>query len=221
LSGIGFSIITLSKLVLWGLDHHPTVVWSFFFGLIVASLKMLFRDVRGAWLVFALGIVLGFVLSSMPAGRVELTPGFTFVAGFLAICAMILPGISGSFILVLLGAYEPILNALHNREMGTVVLFAVGCALGLLTFGRLLRWLFHRFEQATVSLMTGFIVGSLVKVWPFRSTWKGWEVPVSPAAWQAETGLSIDWLALGIAAAVGAALVLGLDRWAQARQTSA
>jgi len=221
LSGIGFSIITLSKLVIWGLDHHPTVVWSFFFGLIVASLKMLFRDVRGAWLMFALGIVLGFVLSSMPAGRVELTPAFTFVAGFLAICAMILPGISGSFILVLLGAYEPILNALHNREMGTVVLFAVGCALGLLTFGRLLRWLFHRFEQATVSLMTGFIVGSLVKVWPFRSTWRGWEVPVSPAAWQAETGLSIDWLALGIAAAVGAALVLGLDRWAQARQTSA
>jgi len=101
------------------------------------------------------------------------------------------------------------------------VLFAVGCALGLLTFGRLLRWLFHRFEQATVSLMTGFIVGSLVKVWPFRSTWRGWEVPVSPAAWQAETGLSIDWLALDIAAAVGAALVLGLDRWAQARQTSA
>lgn len=221
LSGIGFSIITLSKLVLWGLDHHPTVVWSFFFGLIVASLKMLFRDVRGAWLMFALGIVLGFVLSSMPAGRVELTPGFTFVAGFLAICAMILPGISGSFILVLLGAYEPILNALHNREMGTVVLFALGCLLGLLTFGRLLRWLFHRFEQATVSLMTGFIVGSLVKVWPFRSTWKGWEVPVSPAAWQAETGLPIDWLALAVAAAVGAFVVLGLDRWAQARQTAA
>ncbi|MFZ9155727.1 MAG: DUF368 domain-containing protein, partial [Schleiferiaceae bacterium] len=151
LSGIGVSILSLSKLVLWGLDTHPTVVWSFFFGLIVASLKMLFRDVRGAWLVFALGIVLGFVLSSMPAGHVALTPAFTFVAGFLAICAMILPGISGSFILVLLGAYEPILNALHERELITVGIFIVGCVLGLLTFGRLLRWLFHQFEQATVS----------------------------------------------------------------------
>jgi putative membrane protein len=220
LSGIGVSILSLSKLVLWGLDTHPTVVWSFFFGLIVASLKMLFRDVRGAWLVFALGIVLGFVLSSMPAGHVALTPAFTFVAGFLAICAMILPGISGSFILVLLGAYEPVLNALHERELTTVGIFIVGCVLGLLTFGRLLRWLFHRFEQATVSLMTGFIVGSLVKVWPFRSTWQGWEIPVSPSSWQAETGLPIAWGAITLAALAGAVLVLGLDRWAQSRQDS-
>ena len=220
LSGIGISILSLSKVVLWGLDQHPTVVWSFFFGLIVASLKMLFRDVRGAWLMFAVGIVFGFVLSSMPAGYVELTPAFTFVAGFLAICAMILPGISGSFILVLLGAYEPILHALHERELATVAIFATGCVLGLLTFGRLLRWLFLRFEQATVSLMTGVIVGSLVKVWPFRSMWKGWEIPVSPSAWQAETGLSIAWGAIAIAALAGAVLVLGLDRWAQSRQSA-
>jgi putative membrane protein len=92
--------------------------------------------------------------------------------------------------------------------------------LGLLTFGRLLRWLFHRFEQATVSLMTGFIVGSLVKVWPFRSTWQGWEIPVSPSSWQAETGLPIAWGAITLAALAGAVLVLGLDRWAQSRQDS-
>jgi len=103
-AGIAVSIVSLSKVVLWGLDQHPTVVWSFFFGLIVASLKMLARDVKGAWYMLVLGVVLGLLLSSMPAGRVELTPVFTFFAGFLAICAMILPGISGSFILVLLGA---------------------------------------------------------------------------------------------------------------------
>jgi putative membrane protein len=214
-AGIAVSILSLSKVVLWGLDQHPTVVWSFFFGLIVASLKMLSRDVKGAWFMLGLGIVLGLLLSSMPAGHVELTPIFTFFAGFLAICAMILPGISGSFILVLLGAYEPILNALHDRELGIVAIFASGCLIGLLTFGRLLRWLFKRFEQATVSLMTGFIVGSLVKVWPLRGLQNGWEVPVSPSVWQVETGLSIPWLAVVLAALLGGFLVLGLDQWSQ------
>ena len=214
-AGIAVSIISLSKVVLWGLDQHPTVVWSFFFGLIVASLKMLARDVKGAWFMLALGIVLGLLLSSMPAGHVELTPLFTFFAGFVAICAMILPGISGSFILVLLGAYEPILNALHDREIGIVGIFAAGCLIGLLTFGRLLRWLFLRFEQATVSLMTGFIIGSLIKVWPFRSLRSGWEVPVSPSVWEAETGLSIPWFAVVLAALLGGFLVLGLDQWSQ------
>ncbi|MCF8213068.1 MAG: DUF368 domain-containing protein [Cryomorphaceae bacterium] len=218
-AGIAVSIISLSKVVLWGLDQHPTVVWSFFFGLIVASLKMLARDVKGAWFMLALGIVLGLLLSSMPAGHVKLTPLFTFFAGFVAICAMILPGISGSFILVLLGAYEPILNALHDREIGIVGIFAAGCLIGLLTFGRLLRWLFLRFEQATVSLMTGFIIGSLIKVWPFRSLRSGWEVPVSPSVWEAETGLSVAWLAVASAALLGAVLLLGLDRWAQIRRT--
>jgi putative membrane protein len=218
LGGIGTSILSLSKLVLWGLEFHPTIIWSFFFGLIVASLKMLFRDVHGAWLVFTVGIVLGFVLSSMPAGHLELTPAFTFVAGFLAICAMILPGISGSFILVLLGAYEPILNAVHERELSVVAVFASGCIIGLLTFGRLLRWLFHRYEQATISLMTGFIVGSLVKVWPFRGIRGGWELPISPNAWQLETGLEISWIGIASAAVLGAVLVLGLDAWAQSRQ---
>lgn len=214
-AGIATSIISLSKLVLWGLDQHPTVVWSFFFGLIVASLKMLARDVKGAWFMLALGVVLGLLLSSMPAGRVELTPIFTFFAGFLAICAMILPGISGSFILVLLGAYEPILNAIHDRNLAIIGIFASGCLIGLLTFGRLLRWLFKRFEQATLSLMTGFIVGSLVKVWPFRGLRSGWEVPVSPSVWQTETGLSIPWLAVVLAALLGGFLVLGLDQWSQ------
>jgi putative membrane protein len=218
-AGIAVSIISLSKLVLWGLDEHPTVVWSFFFGLIVASLKMLARDVKGAWFMLVLGVVLGLLLSSMPAGHAELTPVFTFFAGFLAICAMILPGISGSFILVLLGAYEPILNALHDRELSIVGIFISGCLIGLLTFGRLLRWLFLRFEQATVSLMTGFIIGSLIKVWPFRSLVSGWEVPVSPSVWQAETGQSIAWFAVVSAALLGAVLLLGLDRWAQVRRT--
>ena len=219
LTGIAISILSLSKVVLWGLDQHPTVIWSFFFGLIVASLKMLARDVKGAWLMLALGVVMGLLLSSMPAGHVELTPIFTFFAGFLAICAMILPGISGSFILVLLGAYEPILNALHDRELGIVGIFISGCVIGLLTFGRLLRWLFIRFEQVTVSLMTGFIIGSLIKVWPFRSLRRGWEVPVSPSVWQAETGQSIAWPAVILAALLGAVLLLGLDRWAQVRRT--
>jgi len=218
LGGIGTSILSLSKLVLWGLEYHPLIVWSFFLGLILASLRMLARDLKGSWGALAVGTALGFILSSMPAGRAELSPLFTFFAGFLAICAMILPGISGSFILVLLGAYEPVLESIHERDLATIAIFGTGAILGLLTFGRLLRWLFHRFERVTVALMTGFIAGSLTKVWPFRGTRGGWELPISPNEWQLETGLDIPWLGILTAALIGAVVVLGLDAWAQSRQ---
>jgi putative membrane protein len=218
LGGIGTSVVSLSKLVLWGLESHPLIVWSFFLGLILASLRMLARDLKGSWVALIVGAVLGFILSSMPAGRAELSPVFTFFAGFLAICAMILPGISGSFILVLLGAYEPVLESIHERDLTTITIFGTGAILGLLTFGRLLRWLFQRYERVTVALMTGFIAGSLTKVWPFRGTRGGWELPISPGAWQLETGLDIPWLGIFTAVALGAALVLGLDAWAQSRQ---
>ena len=218
LGGIGTSVVSLSKLVLWGLESHPLIVWSFFLGLILASLRMLARDLKGSWVALIVGAVLGFILSSMPAGRAELSPVFTFFAGFLAICAMILPGISGSFILVLLGAYEPVLESIHERDLTTITIFGTGAILGLLTFGRLLRWLFQRYERVTVALMTGFIAGSLTKVWPFRGTRGGWELPISPGAWQLETGLYIPWLGIVTAVALGAALVLGLDAWAQSRQ---
>ena len=218
LGGIGTSVVSLSKLVLWGLESHPLIVWSFFLGLILASLRMLARDLKGSWVALIVGAVLGFILSSMPAGRAELSPVFTFFAGFLAICAMILPGISGSFILVLLGAYEPVLESIHERDLTTITIFGTGAILGLLTFGRLLRWLFQRFERVTVALMTGFIAGSLTKVWPFRGSRGGWELPISPSAWQLETGLDIPWLGIVTAVALGAALVLGLDAWAQSRQ---
>jgi putative membrane protein len=218
LGGIGTSVVSLSKLVLWGLESHPLIVWSFFLGLILASLRMLARDLKGSWVALIVGAVLGFILSSMPAGRAELSPVFTFFAGFLAICAMILPGISGSFILVLLGAYEPVLESIHERDLTTITIFGTGAILGLLTFGRLLRWLFQRYERVTVALMTGFIAGSLTKVWPFRGTRGGWELPISPSAWQLETGLDIPWLGIVTAVALGAALVLGLDAWAQSRQ---
>ena len=218
LGGIATSVVSLSKLVLWGLESHPLIVWSFFLGLILASLRMLARDLKGSWMALFVGTALGFLLSSMPAGRAELTPIFTFFAGFLAICAMILPGISGSFILVLLGAYEPVLESIHERDLATIAVFGTGAVLGLLTFGRLLRWLFQRFERVTVALMTGFIAGSLTKVWPFRGTREGWELPISPSAWQRETGLDIPWFGIIAAVALGAALVLGLDAWAQSRQ---
>jgi putative membrane protein len=218
LGGIGTSVVSLSKLVLWGLESQPLIVWSFFLGLILASLRMLARDLNGSWVALTVGTALGFILSSMPAGRAELSPVFTFFAGFLAICAMILPGISGSFILVLLGAYEPVLESIHERDLATIAIFGTGAILGLLTFGRVLRWLFQRFERVTVALMTGFIAGSLTKVWPFRGTRGGWELPISPGAWQLETGLDIPWLGIVTAVALGAALVLGLDAWAQSRQ---
>lgn len=216
--GIGTSIFSLAKLVHWGLATHPLLVWSFFLGLILASLRMLARDLSGNWMVLLFGAALGFALSAMPAGQAELTPVSTFASGFIAICAMILPGISGSFILVLLGTYESVIAAIHERHVATVVIFGAGAALGLLTFGRLLRWLFQRYEQATVTLMTGFIAGSITKVWPFRGTRNGWELPISPSAWQIENGLDIPWLGIVVAVVAGASVVTTLDLWGQNRR---
>lgn len=216
--GIGTSVISLSKLVHWGLETHPLIVWSFFLGLILASLRMLARDFKGNWIALATGAVLGFVLSAMPAGQADLTPAYTFASGFIAICAMILPGISGSFILVLLGTYKSVIEAIHEHNFTTIFTFGAGAILGLLTFGRLLRWLFQRYQNITVALMTGFIAGSITKVWPFRGIRNGWELPISPSTWHVENSLDIPWVGIISALVLGAAAVFVLDMWALSRR---
>lgn len=172
LLGIVTSILSLARLVSWLLAEHPVPLWAFFFGLILASALVLLRQVK-PWtpsrvICLLLGLLVASGIALSPA-MVMVTglPGI-FIAGFIAICAMILPGISGSFILILLGMYGPILTAVKNLEVEVMAVFALGAALGLMCFSRILHWLLHHYHVATMALLTGFLFGSLLVVWPWK-----------------------------------------------------
>lgn len=216
-TGIGLSIVSLSKLVLWGLDHHPMLVWSGFFGLVLASLPLIWRKVEQPTLMHRFwlyaGIAIGAGITFISPASQELTATLAFGSGFIAICAMILPGISGSFILVLLGVYESILTAIHDRDLLLIASFSAGALAGLLSFARLLRWCFQQAPNVMLSLMTGFIAGSLIKVYPYHAT--GSNMPLWPTH---ATFDGMPWaqhVAVLVAALTGAGLVALLNRQAK------
>jgi len=172
LFGIGISVLSLAKLIRWLLEAHPILIWSFFFGLVLASIYFVAKQVE-KWNLRAifgllLGIVIAYYITILPPLSTEVTPWFMFLSGGLAICAMILPGISGSFILVLLGAYKPVLDAIQHKNFMTLLYLIGGAIIGLLSFSRLLKWLFDNYKNTTLALLAGFIIGSLNKVWPWK-----------------------------------------------------
>ncbi|MEM1153992.1 MAG: DUF368 domain-containing protein [Pseudomonadota bacterium] len=201
--GIGTSILSLARLTSWILENYPVPLWAFFFGLILASALVLLKQVERWTRVCVINLIAGTVIAAVialsPAISLDLGVMGFFLSGFLAICAMILPGISGSFILVLLGMYGTVLNALKSLDIGLIAVFMAGCAAGLLCFSRLLHWLLHRFHQATMALLTGFLFGSLLVVWPWKHVLK-WvagsrgqlrpaqQMPVSPGQFWEQTG---------------------------------
>lgn len=180
--GIGLSVITLSKIVTGLLAEHPIMVWSFFFGLIVASVWLIGKQIK-SWnwktiLPMLISVAVAYYITTIQTvGSVD-GQWFILLSGAIAICAMILPGISGSFILVLLGSYETILGALSKltsdefsqEHLMTIGFFAIGCIIGLFSFARILKYLFHNYEGITIAALTGFMIGSLNKVWPWKST---------------------------------------------------
>jgi len=203
LLGIATSIFSLAQLVSWVLEHHPVPLWAFFFGLILASALVLLREVDN-WSVpkvlclLSAGAVAVFIALS-PVISLEMGLAGVFLAGFLAVCAMILPGISGSFILVLLGMYSTTLLALISLDLVFILVFVIGAGCGLLCFSRLLHWLLQRFHQGTMAVLTGFLFGSLLVVWPWKRVLEWVEgshgqlkpaqqFPVSPLDYQVYTG---------------------------------
>lgn len=173
LSGIGLAIVTLANLLTYLLEHHEQLLWGFFFGLVAASVWAVGRDVK-RWsppvvIAFIAGAVLALIFTSLPPLSSVDFPGFFFVAGMIAICAMILPGISGSFLLLILGAYADVLNAVKTFDIRTIAIFGAGCITGILGFSRLLNWMYKRFTDITISLLTGFMLGSLQKLWPWQA----------------------------------------------------
>ena len=173
LLGIGISILSLAKIIKSLLNNEPVLLWSFFFGLVIASILFIGKQIEKwnwqAIVGFVLAAAVAYYITVLPSGDESNTASwFIFLAGALAICAMILPGISGAFILVLLGAYEPVLSAINNRDVKTIALFAAGAIIGLLSFSKLLKWLFSNYKNVTLAVLTGFILGSLNKIWPWK-----------------------------------------------------
>lgn len=173
-SGILFSLFTLAGVMSYFLEAFPLPLWSFFIGLIVASVIYLLRQHPPKrfleLLLLAVGIILAYGLSVSTAGSMEGNYLSLFLAGSIALCAMILPGISGSFILVLLGLYPVFINALDNFDWGFLLTFAAGGVMGLMLFSRLLSWLLKDYKAAVIATMCGFLIGSLSILWPWKQT---------------------------------------------------
>ncbi|WP_028022631.1 DUF368 domain-containing protein [Enterovibrio calviensis] len=230
LAGILTAILTLAKAVSYALTEHPIVIWSFFFGLIVASAIHMIKQVE-RWsvkeILFAIvGAVFAYSITVANPVSMEFNMLTVFIAGSIAICAMILPGISGSFILLLLGMYGPVLDAVKSLQIPILALFALGCLVGLLSFSHVLSWLLRCYRGFTIAFLTGLLIGALGKVWPwkevisFRTNSSGEQVPLiekalSPMAFETATGQpSLLPIAL-VMMVVGFGLVLGLEKVSQ------
>ena len=172
LSGIVTSVFSLARLFSRLLQTYPQPLWAFFFGLIFASALLLLKQVpQWLWqqrLALLFGVTIAACIALAPRGEMIGGNLGVFLAGFIAICAMILPGISGSFILLLLGMYSTVLLAIKNIDLQFLLVLSVGAAAGLMCFSRLLYWLLSRFRATTVALLTGFLFGSLLVVWPWK-----------------------------------------------------
>ncbi len=172
--GIALSVFSLMRVTNKLLETYPILVWSFFFGLVLASVFYVGKEIKNWKWQYIIAALIGFIIA---AGISLLTPSnesnnllYLFLAGSIAICAMILPGISGAFILVLLGVYKNISEAVSNLDIKVILSVGLGAVFGLLTFSRILKWLFENYRILTLAGLTGFIAGSLIKIWPWKIT---------------------------------------------------
>jgi putative membrane protein len=228
--GIFVSIVSLAKVIKHLLESQPILLWSFFFGLVLASIIYIAKQITNwnfkAFLLLTLGAVLAYFITTLnPLVSENSSSLFLFLAGAIAICAMILPGISGSFILVLLGAYKPVLEAVNNRDVKTILIFMAGAVVGLLTFSRVLKWLFKKHKNLTLAVLTGFIIGSLNKIWPWKETltWRtnshGVKVPfnqqsILPFSFEEDPQLTMA----VVFTVLGFVLILGMEKLAVKKQ---
>lgn len=173
-TGIGISIFSLAKLITYLLVFHPILVWAFFFGLVLASTWFVSKDIQ-SWnwktiLSFVIGAAVAYYITVATPAETPTNLPFIFLCGAIAICAMILPGISGSFILVLLGKYFYIMEAVKTFNIPVILVFIGGATIGITSFSRVLSFALRRFHDITISVLAGFMLGSLNKVWPWKET---------------------------------------------------
>lgn len=174
IAGIGISVFSLAKIITYLLVTHPILVWSFFFGLVLASTWFVSKDIKHwNWktiLSFVAGSLMAFFITVATPAETPSNLLFIFLCGAIAICAMILPGISGSFILVLLGKYFYIMEAVKTLNISVILVFMGGAAIGITSFSRVLSFALSKFHDITIAVLAGFMLGSLNKVWPWKET---------------------------------------------------
>ncbi|MFC4268670.1 DUF368 domain-containing protein [Polaribacter marinivivus] len=228
--GIFISVVTLAKAIKYLLENEPILLWSFFFGLVLASIIYVAKQITKWNFVSVLLLLLSsflayYVTTLNPLVNENSSLLFLFLAGAIAICAMILPGISGAFILVLLGAYKTILTAVDDRDLKTIATVGLGAIVGLLSFSKILKWLFSNYKNYTLAALTGFIIGSLNKIWPWKETltWRtnshGVKVPfnqvsVSPFSFEGDPQIPFAVLL----ALIGFLLILLMEKLAVKKQ---
>lgn len=171
-AGIITSLLSLAKLMTHLLQTQPILIWSFFFGLILVSAPLVLREIKqwtaGAVVSFIIGVVVAYYITVVTPTESPNNLFFIFFSGALAICAMILPGISGAFILLLIGKYQYMITALIEFNIPIVLVFISGCLIGIISFSRLLSWVLNKYHSIAVAVLAGFMIGSLNKVWPWR-----------------------------------------------------
>lgn len=229
LLGIMTSIFSMSSLITYLMSDHPIPLWSFFCGLILISAFLILKDITrwnlGVILALLAGTLMAYFITELPPTSTPDALWFTFVSGAIAICAMILPGISGSFILLIMGRYEGILEAVNNRDILTLAVFALGCAVGILSFSRVVSWLLKKYHAITIGLLAGFMLGSVNELWPwkivtaYRTSSSGEEKPfltenILPGTYLEQTGIEPQILFAVAAFIFGILLVFGIERTA-------
>lgn len=233
LLGILTSVFALSKVITFLMNNHPIPLWSFFCGLILVSAFLILKDIKkwhlGVVIAVIIGTAIAWWVTNLPPTTSPDAHWFTFVAGAIAICAMILPGISGSFILLILGKYEPILKAVSDKDIFTLALFASGCVVGILAFSRVVSFLLRKFHSATIGLLSGFMLGSVNELWPWKivTAWRtsssGEQKPfltenIFPSDYLTQAGQAPQLGSAIIAFLVGIGLVMLIERLASKLQ---
>lgn len=224
-SGVLVSIFTLARLMHYLLDTHPIPLWSFFFGLIIASALFILRDIE-KWkisyvITLFVGIAIAVCISLVSPSETTNAWWFIFVSGMIAICAMILPGISGSFILLLMGKYAFMMTAIKEFNIPIIIIFAAGAVIGLLAFSHVLSWLLKKYYKQTIALLAGFMAGSLVKVWPWKIpslNYEGIDYPALPSHFELHTGIDPQLPYAIIFLVIGLGLVFAIEFIAKAMQ---
>ena len=193
-SGVLISLFSLAKGIKWLIKYHHILLWAFFFGLVTASIIYISKQIKASlwsldglkiFLAITVGSCLAYFITTLPSIESSDSDIFLFFAAALAICAMILPGISGAFILVIIGAYGTVIEAISNRDIKNILIIGAGAIFGILSFSKLLKWLFKSYHQLTLAVLNGFMIGSLNKIWPWKVTMtyqinsKGIEIPIN------------------------------------------
>lgn len=217
IAGIAISFLSFAKLITWALDTHPIPVWAFFFGLVLASTLFVVKQVN-AWtwsryLSFVIGAVIAYYITIATPAETPNDLWFIFLSGAIAICAMILPGISGSFILLLLGKYKYMMQALTDFNIPVVLVFILGAGIGIVMFSKFLSYLLKNHGDITIASLAGFMLGSLNKVWPWKEKVFDIDIADASASFVERNTFSTEYLGWAIfAAVVGFFLVYILEK---------